>query len=280
MVVVHLSLAPSYAVLCLVQGLLVLAPWVPRRLVRGPGGFVRVALVAVPAVMLVAGVVIVRTAEGGARAVTALATIAAPLLALAIGWAMGWGRVAFAGPPVAAVLFVIAWRAGGLVADAGSVALIALACLTLAGLIALFIPRGALAAGLVALAVVDTVLVFGFHEVQPVTTALHMTTPLSLPSGGPPLPALQDVTFGGALMGWLDLLAPALLATVMAGAFRPRLVAAVVTLVAALLWGLLLVRVDTLPATVPVVAGLAAGLLLRPLTRHPCRDGAPGTGGA
>lgn len=278
--VVHLPLAPSYAVLCLIQGLLVLAPWAPRRLTRGPGGVARVALIAVPAAMLVAGVVIVRAAEGGARAVTALATISAPLLAAAAGWAMGWARAAWAGPPVAAVLFVVAWRAAGLVADAASVALIALACLTLAGLIALFLPRGARAVGLVALVVVDIVLVFGFHEVQPVSAALHITAPPSLPSVGPPLPALQDATFGGALMGWLDFVAPALLATVMAGPWRPRLVAAAVTLVAALLWGLLLRRIDTLPATVPVLAGLATGLAMRPLIRRRGRDAAPGVCGA
>jgi hypothetical protein len=55
-------------------------------------------------------------------------------------------------------------------------------------------------------------------------------------------------------MGWLDLLAPALLGVVA----RARLRAAVVTGVAAAAWGLLLAVTSTLPATVPVLAGLLA----------------------
>ena len=77
-----------------------------------------------------------------------------------------------------------------------------------------------------------------------------------------PLPALQDATFGSALMGRLDLLAPALLAAIVAGRGRTQLAAAAATTVAALLWGLLLSVTSPMPATVPVLAGLAAALLV------------------
>jgi hypothetical protein len=83
--------------------------------------------------------------------------------------------------------------------------------------------------------------------VQPVTNALHAAR---LPGG---IPHLQDATFGDARMGWLDLLAPALLAMVV----RARVRAAVATGLAASAWGLLLFFVSTVPATVPVPAGLA-----------------------
>jgi hypothetical protein len=69
------------------------------------------------------------------------------------------------------------------------------------------------------------------------------------------LPILQQATFGSALMGWLDLLAPALLGVVVAE--RRKLAAAVATGVAAGLWGLLLLTTSEVAATVPVLAGLA-----------------------
>ena len=59
-------------------------------------------------------------------------------------------------------------------------------------------------------------------------------------------------------MGWLDLVAPALLGVV-AGAKRLR--AAVVTGLAAGAWGLLLLVTSTVPATVPTLAGLLAARL-------------------
>jgi hypothetical protein len=126
------------------------------------------------------------------------------------------------------------------------VALIALAAITVARLVARVAPDWSIAAGLVLIAVVDVVLVWGTRQVQPATNALHDA---SLPS----IPRLQDATFGSAMMGWLDLLAPALLGVVA----RARVRAAVATGLAAGAWGLLLAVTSTVPATVPVVAGLA-----------------------
>ena len=58
-------------------------------------------------------------------------------------------------------------------------------------------------------------------------------------------------------MGWLDFLAPALLGAVVGRRTRRRLLAAVVVAVAALAWGFLLEVTSPIPATVPVLAGLA-----------------------
>ena len=110
----------------------------------------------------------------------------------------------------------IAWLTGGLLAQAASVALIALAAVTIAELAAAFAPEWSLVVGLVVLAVVDVVLVWGTAQVQPASTALHAATV------GHGIPELQDATFGGATMGWLDLLAPALLGVVAHARLRAR----------------------------------------------------------
>jgi hypothetical protein len=227
-----LSFAPSYAVLCAAQAVIVLAARPPTT--RGQRGLAGALL---PAAALGIAVAIIRAVSGGPHAFALLGAVATPVLAAA-------GRIRL---PVAAGLWACAWLAGGLVAQAASVALIALATVTVAQLVARVAPDSSIAAGLVVLAVVDVVLVWGTPQVQPASTALHAAR---LPGG---VPRLQDATFGDATMGWLDLLAPALLAMVA----RARVRAAVATGLAAGAWGLLLSFVSTVPATVPVLTGLA-----------------------
>jgi hypothetical protein len=222
-------------VLCAVQAATVL---LPRGRARSAGG---IAWVAAPAVALALGVLILRLAAGGPHALALLAAVATPALA-------GAGP---AKAPAAVALWLVAWLANGLVAQAASVALIALACATIAELAARVAPARALAASLVLLAVLDVVLVWGTPQVEPASQALHA---VSLPHG---IPALQDATFGGATMGWLDLVAPALLGVAVARRYR----AAAGTGAAAGLWGLLLFVTSTVPATVPAVAGLLCASL-------------------
>jgi hypothetical protein len=74
------------------------------------------------------------------------------------------------------------------------------------------------------------------------------------PTIGRRLPELQQVDFGAASMGWLDLAAPALLGLLVA----KRLRAAVATGLAAGVWGLLLLATSPIAATPPVLAGLVA----------------------
>jgi hypothetical protein len=212
----------------------------------------------VPAALLGAGVAILDLASWGAQALAWLATFGTPVLAA------GWGRLAghrhwWPWPPAAAALWLLAWQAHGLVRDGAGVALIALACLAAASAAASVAPAWSLRVGLVGLAALDVILVWGTPNVQQATTALHA---VALPhAAGTPLPSLQDATFGRALMGWLDLLAPALLGVVVAG--RLRLLAAAVTGVAAGLWGLLLFATSEVAATVPTLAGLLAARTAR-----------------
>jgi hypothetical protein len=204
----------------------------PRTRARGD----RLIWAVAPALALAVGIAVLRLFAGGPHALALLGAVATPALA-------GAGRVK---APVALTLWLIAWLASGRLAQAAAVALVALAATTIAEVAARVAPRRALALGLVLLAILDVVLVWGTPQVEPASQALHAAP---LPAG---IPALQDATFGGAMMGWLDFVAPALLGVVV----LHRLRASVVTGLAAGAWALLLFVTGTIPATVPVLAGL------------------------
>jgi hypothetical protein len=231
--------------------------------------------VAVPAALLGAGVLIIDLVPRGPHALALLATFGTPVLAAAGGLFRGSPRW-WLWPPVAAALWIAAWLAHGLVQDAAGVALIGAACLAAASGAAMVAPAWSIRVGLVALAALDVVLVWGTTGVQEATNALQG---VALPhAAGTPLPSLQQATFGSAVMGWLDLLAPALLGVVVAG--RRKLGAAAVTGVAAGLWGLLLFVTSEVAATVPVLAGLAyaAADARRSRLRHPLEPARAGGG--
>ncbi|HEY3463002.1 MAG TPA: hypothetical protein VGK62_06085 [Gaiellaceae bacterium] len=205
-----------------------------------------------PAALLAAGVLIINVVPQGPHWLARLATFGTPVLAAAGGLFKGSPRW-WLWPPAAAGLWLAAWLADGLVRDAAGVMLIGGACLAAASAIAVVAPEWSIRVGLVALAALDVILVWGTPSVQQATTTLeNVPAPRA---AGMSLPALQQATFGSALMGWLDLLAPALLGVVVAG--RLRLGAAAATGVAAGLWGLLLLTTSEVAATVPVLAGLA-----------------------
>ncbi|HKT45439.1 MAG TPA: hypothetical protein VJQ85_11605 [Gaiellaceae bacterium] len=221
---------------------------------------------AVPAALLAAGVAIIDLVPHGPRALALLATFGTPLLAASGGIFRGSPRW-WVWPPVAAGLWFAAWLASGLVRDAAGLALIAGACLAAASAVAAVSPAWSVRAGLVGLAALDIVLVWATTGVREATDALQA---VALPhAAGTPLPDLQQATFGSAVMGWLDLLAPALLGVVVAG--QRKLGAATVTGLAAGAWGLLLLTTSEVAATVPVLAGLAfaAAHARRRRLRHP-----------
>jgi hypothetical protein len=230
-----------------VQGALVLAPARPRRLAAS-----RVLGLAVPAGALVLGVAIVR-ARGGADFLTALAAFATPVLAAAAGWARGW-RLPWL-PALAVVpLYALAWLdVDGLAGDAARLTLIAGACLAVTGIVAALAPASWLTAGLVLLVLLDVVLVWGDRQVEPTMNALQGAAPPA--PAGRPLPALQQIDFGSASMGWLDFAAPALLGLLVSRRVR----AAVATCLAAGAWAMLFFATPTIAATPPVLAGLLAG---------------------
>jgi hypothetical protein len=221
---------------------------------------------AVPAALLGAGVAIVDLVPQGPHTLALVATFGTPVLAAAGGVFLGSPRW-WLWPPAAAGLWLAAWLASGLVQDAAGVVLIAGACLAAASAAGAVAPAWSIRAGLVGLAALDVVLVWATTGVREATNALQA---VGLPhAAGTPLPSLQQATFGSAVMGWLDLLAPALLGVVVAG--RRKLSAAAVTGLAAGAWGLLLFVTSEVAATVPVLAGLgfAAAHARRSRLRHP-----------
>jgi hypothetical protein len=232
---------------------------------------------AVPAALLGAGVLIINVVPKGPHALALLATFGTPALAASYGFFRG-SRLWWLWPPAAAGLWFAAWLASGLVRDAAGLVLIALACLAAASAIAMVAPAWSIRVGLVVLAALDVVLVWGTPSVQEATTTLE-TVPLPH-AAGMSLPSLQQAIFGSALMGWLDLLAPALLGVVVAG--RRKVVAAAIVGVAAYLWGYLVFTHTTseVAATVPVLAGLAyaAADARRRRLRHPLEPARAGGG--
>jgi hypothetical protein len=233
------------------------------------------AWLVVPAAVLGAGVAIIDLVPQGPHALALLATFGTPVLAAAGGLFRGSSRW-WLWPPVAAGLWVAAWLASGLVHDAAGVALIAGACLAAASGAATVAPAWSIRAGLVGLAALDVILVWATTGVREATDALQA---VALPhAAGTPLPSLQQATFGSAVMGWLDLLAPALLGVVVAG--RGKLGAAAITGLAAGAWGLLLFVTSEVAATVPVLAGLgfAAAHARRGRLRHPLEPARAGGG--
>jgi hypothetical protein len=245
----------------------------PARQARGRGR--SLVWLAVPAALLGAGVAIINFVPGGPHALALLATFGTPLLAATGGLFRGSAHW-WVWPPVAAALWLTAWLTGGLVRDGAGVALIALACLAAASAVAMVAPAWSVRVGLVALAALDVVLVWGTSGVQQATNTLE-TVPLPH-AAGMSLPSLQQATFGSALMGWLDILAPALLGVVVTG--RRKLAAAAITGVAAGLWGLLLLTTSEVAATVPVLAGLAlaSAHARRGRLRHPLEPARAGRG--
>jgi hypothetical protein len=208
--------------------------------------------VLVPAGLLAAGVLILDFVSGGPRALALVATFGTPVLAAAGGVLAGRQRW-WLWPPLAAGMWVTAWLAHGLARDAAGLVLVALACIAAASAAGRVAPAASIRFGLIALAALDIVLVWGTSGVKNASNALGA---VPLPhAAGATLPSLQQVTFGSAIMGWLDLLAPALLGVVVVGGRRYG--AAVTTGIAAGLWGLLFFVTAWLPATVPVLAGLA-----------------------
>src|SRR5215475_531962 len=174
-----LSFAPSYAVLCAVQAATVAAP---ARQARAQGR--SWVWLAVPALLLAAGVAIIDLVPRGPHALALLATFGTPVLAATGGLFLG-SRLWWLWPPAAAALWVAAWLAQGLVQDGAGLALIVGACLAAASAAAIVAPAWSIQLGLVALAALDVILVWGTPSVEQATSTLQ-AVPLP-PAAGTPL---------------------------------------------------------------------------------------------
>jgi hypothetical protein len=280
--------AVSIAILGLVQAVLVALPSPRQR----PAWIERLssswwALIPALSITLVIGAI--EVTPGSADALTYIALVAVPPLAVfALGALIRRDR---AEPqisrfrtvsrsigrrwqvPVAAVggLFALAWIVPhSLVGEAAATALSGLACITLGWLLVCGVPARWLRLGVYAMALIDTIYVSS-DLLQGPNAVLNAAAPAA------GLPRLQAVHLGSALMGFGDLFVAALVGCLLAaegrlprgdgrgsagdsgpeGSLDLQLVAAVLVAVLALAFDLLFFAVDELPSTVPVAVALA-----------------------
>ncbi len=248
----------GFAVLCVFQGLAVLGPRVPP-----PPRSRRLSLLGLVPVAAVGGAVfLIGATESGATRAAALSALVTPPAAIATFWT---GRYRLFGL-VAAVAYVLAWRAGGDLADIAADVVICLACASWAWLTAVVAPRGALAIGLFIATGLDVYQVVATEDVAQVSAALA-AAPATMD-----LPKLVEATFQGASMGYGDLYAAALLGVVIAR-WRERLIASVALVLVGLVFGFAFAWLDLLPALVPVAVVLGAVLIVcGGLPRYPSDD--------
>jgi hypothetical protein len=252
-----LSFWPSIVLLSIVQGGLVALPGPLHdgRLERLRSR--RWALI--PPLSVIAFVFITRAAESAsADGLTYLALLAVPLLAaLALGVLARGAR----GPAALAVvpLFALAWAdRGGLAGQAAALSLTALSCVSLGVLLAAVTPPRWLAWGIVVMALADSALVISDLLQRP-NDALNAAHPAA------GLPQLQSAVLGSAVMGYGDLFIAAALGALLASelGLAEQLRAALLVAVLALLFDLLFLAVNELPATVPVALTLVLVLIRR-----------------
>ena len=178
-----------------------------------------------------------------------------PLAAAALGWA---GRGARPWLAVLAVpLVVLVWGDQSSVAgQAATLALEALSCVTLGRLLAGAAPASWLKAGIVAMALLDAILVFSDG-----LTAPNAVLNAAVPAAG--LPQLQFVRLGPVSFGYGDLFAAGVLGAVLAVEGRRQAPVAALALGLSVLFDLLFLVTDSLPATVPVAAALVISEVAR-----------------
>jgi hypothetical protein len=258
-----MSLAFWVSDICLlaVQSALVALPraHVPARLEPLVGRLSGRGWALVPLASIVLVVLAIRTAGATADGLAWLALIAIPpLAATTLGATMRGARPALA--PLAIALFGLAWwQRESLVGEGAAVLLSALSCVTLGVLLTAVAPRGWLKLGIVAMAAIDAYLV-GTALLQPANDVLNAAAPPAH------LPQLQRALFGDAVIGYGDLFVAGVFGAIVAAEADARDAPwrwALVVLVLSLLFDLLFLVVDVLPATVPVALALLAREWLR-----------------
>jgi hypothetical protein len=210
----------------------------------------------VPPVSIAAVVVAIGLDPRVADALTWLALVAIPpLAAVALGWAMRGSRPPLALLAVPLVVLAVA-RTGDIAGDAAAATWSAVSCVTLGRLLAGAVPGTWLKAGIVAMALLDAVLVFG-DELQAPNAILNAAVP------GPGLPQLQYLDLHAASLGYGDVFAAGVLGGLLAAEGSLQWPVALLLLGLSVVWDVLFLAFDTLPATVPVAAALVIAEAVR-----------------
>jgi hypothetical protein len=210
----------------------------------------------VPPVSIAAVVAAISLDPGVANGLTWLALVAIPPLAAgALGWAMRGSRppLALLALPLVALAFA---RTGDVAGDVAAATLSALSCVTLGRLLAGAVPGTWLKAGIVAMALLDAVLVFG-DQLQAPNAILNAAVP------GPGLPQLQYLDLHAASLGYGDVFAAGVLGGLLAAEGSLQWPVALLLLGLSVVWDVLFLAFDTLPATVPVAAALVIAEAVR-----------------
>ncbi len=193
----------------------------------------------------------INTQSATADWLTWLALIAIPpLAAAALGWTMHGGRPWLA--LLAVPLFLLAWKSREHLTGEGAASLLTmLSCVTLGVLLVSVAPNGWLKVGIVLMAIADAVMI-GAETLQPANDLLNAAAPPA------ELPQLQRALFGHAVIGYGDYFIAGVFGALLAAEGRRQGAIALLTLLAALLFDLNFLWLDTLPATVPVALTLLA----------------------
>lgn len=207
----------------------------------------------------------VNTSGATADALTWLALIAIPpLAAAALGATMHGARAPLA--LLAIPLFLLAWADGQrLPGELAATLLTALSCVTLGVLLVSVAPHGWLKIGIVLMAVADAILI-GAETLQPAATVLNAAAPVA------ELPQLQRAHVGDAVIGYGDYFIAGVFGALVAAEGGRQVRAALLVLALSLLFDLLFLVLDTLPATVPVALALAITEAERRRTRARTRQ--------
>ena len=239
----------AYLLLCALQAATVA---VPVRTLRLPLPASRVGALAPLALIAVASLLLA-TSPAAARAAVDLASGGTPIAALAAALIVP-RRLRWPVGALAVVAIALAFSSTG---DAARCVAIALACVAFAALVAPLAPVRLLQLAILATAASDVVLVLA----RQMARAADALTQASPPGG---LPRFQDATLGPAAMGYGDLFLAALLGALVArGQTGRRPVMALALLAGGAAFGLLFLRTDLLPATVPVAAAMVVGIACR-----------------
>lgn len=242
------SFAVSITILGLVQAALVALP--AARSFPWLDGLNSRWWATIPALSIVAVVVVIELDSGSATALAYLALVAVPpLAAVALGLLARGSQPAWslAVPP----LFVLAWGAhGSLAGEIAAMTLSGLACIALGWLLVSVVPALWLRLGIYAMAAIDT-----WFVASDLLQGPNAVLSTASPAGG--LPRLQAVHFGSAQMGFGDLFIAALVGCLLARNRPRQLEGALLVAILALAFDLLFFAVDELPATVPVALALA-----------------------
>jgi hypothetical protein len=211
-------------------------------------------IAAVPALGFAGVVLLLARWPDVADGVSALGSVAVPVLAgAALALMARRGRVARLGAVPALVAVAVLWR-GRLVGQLAGLAITALSAAACGTMAAARVRRGLVALALVAMAALDVVLLAG-GRAQMAAHAIER-------AHGGPLPGFAEAHVAGWHLGYADLLVAGIAGGVAARNRRQQIVLALLTLALAIGEAALLAkRTGSYPATPPVAIALVVALL-------------------